>query len=58
MAPLIAVGGVDAGADQPVADIKAAFKGSFDVAAVVGVEVDRVVGPSFLAAAISFPTMS
>ena len=43
VAALVAVGGVDAGADEAVADVVARSQGGFHVGAVVGIHVHGVV---------------
>ena len=43
VAALVAVGGVDAGADEAVADVVARSQGGFHVGAVVGIHIHGVV---------------
>ena len=44
MAALVAVAGIDTGADEAVTDVKAGTKGGFHNGAVVGIDIHRVIG--------------
>ena len=48
MAALIAVAGVNACADETVADVHAAAQGGFHIRAVVGIHIHRIVSTGFL----------
>ena len=44
MAALVAVAGIDTGADEAVTDVKTGTQGGFHIGAVVGVDIHRVIG--------------
>ena len=48
MAALVAVAGIDTGADQTMADVITGGEGGLHVRAVVGVDIHRVAGPFLL----------